>query len=336
MEIQTNVPLRTRNTFGINAIAHRFVAVHTVAELQNLLPTTEPVLIMGAGSNLLITNDIKNLVIHNCIQGIEIIRQDEQHAYVRAGAGESWHGLVEWCVERDLGGIENLSLIYGTVGAAPVQNIGAYGVELQDVLEELEAVELTTGKRRIFRADDCRFGYRESIFKREHKGEYCIISITLRLTQHPTAFNTTYGDIQHTLQQMGIKQPTLKTISQAVIHIRQQKLPNPAEVGNAGSFFKNPIISKRQYKELQERFSAIPSFPLNETQLKIPAAWLIQQVGWRGKRIGDAGVFPNHALILVNYGNATGNDIKNLAYDIIADVYQKFNIMLVPEVNILQ
>ncbi len=335
MEIQTNVPLRTRNTFGINAIAHRFVAVHTVAELQNLLPTTEPVLIMGAGSNLLITNDIKNLVIHNCIKGIEIIRQDEQHTYVRAGAGESWHGLVEWCVERDLGGIENLSLIYGTVGAAPVQNIGAYGVELQDVLEELEAVELATGKRRIFRADDCRFGYRESIFKREHKGEYCIISITLRLTQHPTAFNTTYGDIQHTLQQMGIKQPTLKTISQAVMYIRQQKLPNPEVLGNAGSFFKNPIISKRHYKELQEQFPAMPSFPLNETQLKIPAAWLIQQVGWRGKRIDDAGVSPNHALILVNYGNATGQDIKNLACDIIADVHQKFNIMLVPEVNII-
>lgn len=323
--------LRAYNSFGIESFARRFTEVKTLADLESALNESYPLRILGGGSNVLLTGDVDALVIHNAMKGIELLGTKADDVLVKAAGGELWHDLVLWCIERGYAGIENLSLIPGTVGAAPIQNIGAYGVELKDVFYELEAVELSSGEIHSFGLDACRFGYRDSIFKQELKGKYFISSLTLRLSQKPV-FNTAYGDIQKIL---GDKPLSIKSISDAVIEIRSSKLPNPKEIGNAGSFFKNPVILKSQFLSLSENYPTLPSYPTGDEQaVKIPAGWLIEQAGWKGRRIGEVGVHEKQALVLVNYGSGQGRDIWKLAKEIQADVLEKFAIDIEPEVNV--
>ncbi|HFB99818.1 MAG TPA: UDP-N-acetylmuramate dehydrogenase [Phaeodactylibacter sp.] len=335
MQIQKNKSLQSLNTFGIEAKAESFVEVHSVKELQGVLKENNAsIFVLGGGSNLLLTKDIKGLVIHNNIKGRKIEREFKHVAYVSAGGGENWHQFVLWTIEKGLGGIENLSLIPGRVGASPIQNIGAYGVELKDVFHRLEAVELATGELRVFRKKDCAFGYRESIFKKKYKGKFCITKVVLKLSKRPK-INLTYGAIAQTLALQNIKNPTIKEVSNAVIQIRSSKLPDPAELGNSGSFFKNPEISKRQFRSLQKAFPHIVFYPLKNEKIKIPAGWLIEQCGWKGKRIGNTGCHAQQALVLVNYGNATGKEIQTLALKIMDSVKTKFGIELKMEVNVV-
>ncbi len=334
MELKRNFSLKNLNTFGIGARAGQFVAVSTVDELrQALSQNISPVHILGGGSNILLTGDLPGLVIKNETGGIEIVSEDAEGSIVAAGGGVNWHQLVLWAIDRNLGGIENLSLIPGCAGAAPIQNIGAYGVELKDVFHHLEAVELATGEPHIFNHGECRFGYRDSVFKNEFKGKFCITKIFLRLSKKPV-LNTSYGDIARTLAESGIEKPTIRDVSNAVIHIRQSKLPDPAEIGNAGSFFKNPEIEAAQFQRLQAEFPNIVHYDLPDGRVKIPAGWLIEQDGWKGKRFGDAGCHARQALVLVNYGGASGAEILDLAKKIQASVEEKFGICLTPEVNV--
>ncbi len=339
MHIQENISLKSFNTFGIQAKATYFCEVNTLEELTTFLQeknnsTDKPLLILGGGSNLLFTKDFPGIVLKNSIKGIEIIREDESHAWVRAGAGENWHNFVLQCIEMGYGGIENLSLIPGTVGAAPMQNIGAYGVEIKDVFEQLEAVEIETGKTHHFNNADCRFGYRESVFKNIYKGKFIIATVTLKLSKKPVV-NTSYGAIEETLQNEGITAPTIRDVSNAVIKIRQSKLPDPADIGNAGSFFKNPVIALKVYETLKAENPEMPGYKVAEQEMKVPAGWLIEQCGWKGKRFGEVGVHKNQALVLVNYGDAKGNEVKELAFKIQASVSERFGIELTPEVNMV-
>lgn len=336
--IQKNVSLKKYNTFGIEVTAAFFTEVASVDELKCIVQNDDykhvDKLFLGGGSNILFTQNVGGLVVLNRIKGIEITKETHRHVWIKAGAGEVWHEFVMYCVARNYGGMENLSLIPGTVGAAPMQNIGAYGVEIKDTFESLEALNLESLKIETFDNEKCRFGYRESIFKHEAKGKYVILNVTFRLLKTPI-FRTDYGAIKDTLREMNVEQPTVKTISDAVIHIRKSKLPNPAEIGNAGSFFKNPEIPKVQFEALRQQFAEVPSYPINEIAVKVPAGWLIEQAGWKGKRFGEIGVHAKQALVLVNYGNGNGNDIKNLAFEIQASVEQKFGIKLTPEVNFI-
>ncbi|KAA5548173.1 UDP-N-acetylmuramate dehydrogenase [Adhaeribacter rhizoryzae] len=338
MNLQLNYSLKNLNTFGIDVVARQFASFKNVAELQELLNNPEidknNLLVLGGGSNVLFTQNYDGTVLQNLIGGIHIISETDEDALVEAGGGVSWHDLVLFSIDKNLGGLENLSLIPGTVGAAPLQNIGAYGVELKDVFQSLEAVEISTGAVTTFDAEKCGFGYRESIFKRELKGKYIVTHVTLQLSKKPV-FNTTYGAIKSTLEAMQVKEITLKALSDAVIAIRQSKLPNPVVIGNAGSFFKNPEISPDQFAALQAQYPNIPSYPAAHGNIKVPAGWLIEQCGWKGKIINNYGVHKDQALVLVNYGGAEGNQIRALAYEIIESVKQKFNITLHPEVNII-
>lgn len=338
MIVQTNVSLKPYNTFGIAANAKYFVEVSDIEQLKEILqhPDFQGVerLILGGGSNLLLTKDFDGIVIKVVIKGIEKYREDEQNIWLKAGAGEIWHDLVLYCVNNGYAGIENLSLIPGTVGAAPMQNIGAYGVEIKEVFESLEAIEIKTGKSRIFTKEECQFGYRESIFKHAVKGEYVIVNVSFKLNKTPV-YHVEYGAIKDTLAEMGIERLSIKAISDAVISIRQSKLPNPAEIGNAGSFFKNPEIPKAQFDLLKEQFPAIPSYPVNELTVKVPAGWLIEQAGWKGQRFGNIGVHARQALVLVNYGNGKGNEIKELSQKIQDSIKEKFGIQLSAEVNFI-
>ncbi|MBO0358003.1 UDP-N-acetylmuramate dehydrogenase [Hymenobacter sp. BT186] len=336
--LEHNVSLRPYHTFGIEVRARLFARFQSVDELRALLALPEvqqaEQLILGGGSNLLFTKDFDGVVLKNEICGLEIISQDEDTALVRAGAGESWHGLVQYALDQDLSGIENLSLIPGTVGAAPLQNIGAYGAELKDTFEELEALETATGRLRTFSMEECGFGYRESVFKGPLKNQYIVTSVVLRLHRRPQP-NVSYGAIQTTLQDLGIAgDPTPRHVSEAVVHIRRSKLPDPAEIGNAGSFFKNPEVSQHKFDELQAHYPEVPGYPV-PGGVKVPAAWLIEQSGWKGHRRGPYGVHDRQALVLVNHGGAQGQDIRDLAYEIIASVREKFGIELHPEVNIM-
>ncbi len=333
--MQENVSLQSYNTFGIKAHAKRFKAITNVTQLKQTLKQEEPALILGGGSNILLSNDVQGLVMKNEIMGIEIIEENEQEAIVRFGAGENWHKSVLWALKQGLGGIENLSLIPGTLGAAPIQNIGAYGVELQQVFVELEAVYLKSGRRKIFRKEDCQFGYRESVFKKRLKGKVFITSVTLRLTKLHK-LNLSYGAIGTTLETMGITEPTIKDVSNVVIQIRQSKLPDPAELGNSGSFFKNPEISLKQFNTLKKRFPDIVFYKLPNNKVKVPAGWLIEQCGWKGKRVGNTGAHSQQSLVLVNYGGATGKEVWQLALKIKRSVNEKFGIMLTPEVNVIK
>lgn len=338
MKLQSDFQLKQYNTFGIEAKAKLFARFESVEELQTLLQMpelqNEEKLVLGGGSNLLFTKDFDGVVLQNGIKGIHVLREDETHVYVEAGGGETWHTFVLYALQQNYGGAENLSLIPGTVGAAPLQNIGAYGVELKDIFHELEAVHLQSGKVRIFDNATCKFGYRESIFKNEMKGQYVVTSVVFRLNKKHV-LNTSYGAITTTLQEMRVQQPNIQDISAAVCHIRQSKLPDPRQIGNAGSFFKNPEIPLEQYQQLKEQYPAIPSYPVSDTIVKVPAGWLIEQCGWKGKMLGNYGVHKDQALVLVNHGGAKGEQVRQLAYNIIASVEQTFGIRLHLEVNIL-
>lgn len=338
MIVQKDVQLKSYNTFGIEATAKYFVEVSSIEQLKEILQnpdyqSTER-LILGGGSNMLLTKDFDGLVIKMSIKGMEVVKETEENIWIKAGAGVVWHDLVMHCVAQNYAGIENLSLIPGTVGAAPMQNIGAYGIEIKEVFEELEALEIETGEIRTFDKVTCNFGYRESIFKHEAKGKYIILNVTFKLSKKPT-FHVEYGAIKDTLAEMGISEMSIKAISDAVIHIRQSKLPNPAEIGNAGSFFKNPEIPNTQFETLKAQFPTIPSYPVNETTTKVPAGWLIEQAGWKGQRFGNVGVHAKQALVLVNYGGGKGKEIKDLSQKIQASVKEKFGIQLSAEVNFI-
>jgi UDP-N-acetylmuramate dehydrogenase len=338
MTIQQNISLKPYNTFGLEATTRFFVEIQSVEELKKILQNpdfqTIDKMFLGGGSNILLTKDYEGLVIKINLKEINKISEDESYVYIQAGAGENWHQLVMYCVENQYAGMENMSLIPGTVGAAPMQNIGAYGVEIKDIFEELQALNLETLELETFKLVDCHFGYRESIFKHEAKGKYVITSVTFRLNKTPN-FKVSYGDIQKTLEEMGVKDLTIKAISDAVIKIRKSKLPDPAEIGNSGSFFKNPEIPKTQYEALKEKFEQIPSYPINESTVKVPAGWLIEQAGWKGFRDGQIGVHTRQALVLVNYGGGTGEQIKALSQKIQASVQEKFGISLSTEVNFI-
>lgn len=337
IEFQRDVALKPYNTFGITARAARFFEFTTVEDLKEALAHhngQDKLLILGGGSNILLTSDFEGLVLKNGLHGIELVKEDERHVWVKVMAGENWHQFVMHCIDQDWAGIENLSLIPGTVGAAPMQNIGAYGVEIKQVFESLEAVEIATGEVHSFDNADCEFGYRESIFKKQAKGKYVIASVLFKLNKQPE-FNTSYGAIQDTLEAMGIEELTIRAVSDAVIKIRQSKLPDPAEIGNAGSFFKNPTIDKIDYEGLRAEFPSIPGYQQPGDRVKVPAAWLIDQVGWKGQTFGEIGVHKNQPLVLVNYGKGKGADIKELAFKVRASVAEKFGIELTPEVNII-
>ncbi|MBC7919497.1 MAG: UDP-N-acetylmuramate dehydrogenase [Ferruginibacter sp.] len=335
--ITDNVSLRRFNTFGIEANARHFAEITRLEDLRALL--TSPVygpmdkLVLGGGSNLLFTRDFDGLVLKINLPGIQTVREDDAHAWVRAGAGVNWHDLVVHCLDHDYAGIENLSLIWGTVGAAPMQNIGAYGVEIKDVFEELEAVRISDGSLRPFGHADCRFGYRESVFKHDLKGQYIITSVTLRLDKQPV-FHTSYGAIADTLREMGANL-SIRAISEAVCRIRTSKLPDPHQIGNAGSFFKNPEMDEAAFDRLRSQHPTVPHYPAPAGQVKVPAGWLIEQCGWKGKRVGNAGVHAQQALVLVNYGEATGAEIQRLSERVQASVAGKFGIALQAEVNVV-
>ena len=336
MKILTNISLKPYNTFGIDVNAEKFVQATTVDELREVLKNTyaSEVFVLGGGSNMLLTQNVKKLVLHVNLKGKEIVEESAEEVVVRSMAGENWHEFVQFCIEQDYGGLENLSLIPGNVGTAPIQNIGAYGVEIKDVFESCTALDVQTLQLKTFNKEECHFGYRDSIFKNEAKGKYIIVSVSFRLTKKNHKLNTTYGSIDKFLETQGIENPGIKEISNAVISIRQSKLPDPAELGNSGSFFKNPVIAKKKLKQLQKDHPEMPFYVLNEKEVKIPAAWLIEQAGFKGYRRGDAGVHKNQALVLVNYGNASGADILSLAFLIQEKVADMFGIRIMPEVNI--
>ena len=335
MQIQENISLKNYNTFGIDVKAKQFIEITSLKDLKELLSIHKDFFILGGGSNLLLTKDIEKLVVHLNLKGIEIVREAENDIFVKVQAGENWHEFVLWCLDHDLGGVENMSLIPGNVGTAPIQNIGAYGIELKDSMFELEALEIKTGDVKIFKNQDCDFDYRNSVFKSKFKGRYIIINVTFKLTKQQHQLNSSYGAIQSELEKNSIENPTIKDISKAVIAIRQSKLPDPKELGNSGSFFKNPVILTHQFRQLQHAFPDVPHYIVSETEVKVPAGWLVEQCGFKGKRYGDAGVHKNQALVLVNYGQATGKEIFELSKEIQEKVLEKFNVSLEAEVNIL-
>jgi UDP-N-acetylmuramate dehydrogenase len=336
LNIRHNISLENYNTFGIEVFADNFVEANSISDIQDIIKLDYPEkFLLGGGSNMLLTKNIETpLVIHLNIKGIEIINQNDDYVHIKAHAGENWHEFVLWCLERNFGGLENMSLIPGNVGTAPIQNIGAYGKELKDNFVSCETVEISTGKLKTFTKKECNFGYRNSVFKNELKGQYIITSVTFKLTKCNHKTNTSYGAIETELASKNITNPTLSDISNAVIAIRQSKLPDPKELGNSGSFFKNPIVPNTVFREFKSNFPDAPSYSVSETETKIPAGWLIEQAGFKGKRFGDAGVHKNQALVLVNYGTATGQDIMNLAMKIKTSVFEKFGIEINPEVNI--
>lgn len=338
MNIQTGISLKEYNTFGIEAKGKYFVDITSEAQLRELIKSdiykSNPKLILGGGSNLLFTQDFDGLVVKISIKGLSKIKEDSDAVYIKCGAGENWHQFVLYTIDNGYAGIENLSLIPGTVGAAPMQNIGAYGVEIKEVLESVEALDVSTGEKRVFNNAECKFGYRQSIFKTSLKNKYIITGVTFKLRKQPN-FNVSYGAIKDTLAQMNVQDLTLKAVSDAVISIRKSKLPDPAIIGNAGSFFKNPEVEESVYQSLKERYPAIPGYPAAKGFIKVPAGWLIEQAGWKGKKVGETGVHKDQALVLVNYGQAKGNDVWSLALEVKQSVKEKFGVDIIPEVNIV-
>ncbi len=337
MTLLENHPLIDLNTFGIAARARYFLEVSSPEQLRTFLKHSppQPVLVLGGGSNILFTGNFPGTILQNSIKGKTIHWQDEESAIIAVGGGENWHEFVVWCIDHDLGGVENLSLIPGRVGAAPIQNIGAYGVELKDVFHQLEAIELKTGQLHTFNRTDCQFDYRNSIFKQSLKGLYCITKVYLRLTKTRHLLHISYGAIRDVLANAKIFTPTIRDISNAVIRIRTQKLPDPKKIGNAGSFFKNPIIENSFFETLVRKFPKLPHFPADANHKKIPAGWLIEACGWKGKQFANVGVYEHQALVLVNFGKGTGEEIWALAQKIRNSVEEQFGIRLEPEVNIV-
>ncbi|HKC68632.1 MAG TPA: UDP-N-acetylmuramate dehydrogenase, partial [Bacteroidia bacterium] len=329
MQILSNYSLKKYHTFATDVYAKYFTEVNSVAQFKDLLQNdiykNNPLLIIGGGSNLLFTKNYDGLVIKNNLHGIEIVKQDDNHVFIKSAAGENWHRFVLWCVNHNYGGIENLSLIPGCVGASPMQNIGAYGVEIKDVCEQVNAIDVMTGEEKTFANKDCQFGYRESVFKHIYKNKYLITSVVFKLNKKPV-FNTSYGAIEQELKAMGVTQLSVKAISDAVINIRSSKLPDPAKIGNAGSFFKNPEVSKQKHDELKQQYPNLVAYVLDNGNYKLAAGWLIEQCGFKGKRVGDAGVHVNQALVLVNYGEANGSEIYNLSQQILDAVKNMFGV----------
>ena len=335
--VHNNFSLKSYNTFGIEAKAKQFVAVHSIEELKTVLQQhpNEPKFILGGGSNMLLTQNIDALVIHIDLKGKRIIKEDDDYVWIESQAGEVWHELVLWTIDQDFGGLENMSLIPGNVGTTPVQNIGAYGTEIKDTFVSCEAMNIATQETKTFTKEECHFGYRESIFKHEVKNQYIITSVVFRLTKHHHHINTSYGDIIKELERQNVTTPTLKDVSNAVIAIRRSKLPDPKELGNSGSFFKNPIISKSDFDKIHALHPEMPHYVISDTEVKVPAGWLIEQAGFKGKRFGDAGVHKNQALVLVNYGNATGQEILKVSKDIQATILREYGIAIEAEVNVI-
>jgi UDP-N-acetylmuramate dehydrogenase len=337
MIISENFNMQSINTFGIPARAKLFASFDSIDSLKILLQEAkrlnEKLFILGGGSNILLTKDIEGIVLKNEIKGIHVAHETEDHVFVECKAGEIWHDFVLWCLDCDFQGVENLSLIPGTVGASPMQNIGAYGVELKDVFDSLEAIEIDTLQTKLFTKAQCNFGYRESVFKNILKDKYIITSVLFKLNKK-FILNTSYGAIQDILKENKILHPTIKNISDTVIQIRESKLPNPKEIGNAGSFFKNPTIATTLYNELKKDYESIPGYMIDETYTKVPAGWLIEQCGWKGFKENNFGVHALQALVLVNYGGAQGDEILQLSEKIIYSVNEKFDILLSAEVNV--
>lgn len=338
--LQENVDLTSLNTFGLKATARYFVSVQHLSQLKALLELKKLVqgekLVLGGGSNILFTKKyFDGLLIKNEIVGIEKISENDDFICIKVGAGVLWHTLVLYCIENNFGGVENLSLIPGSVGASPIQNIGAYGVEVKDTIESVSAFDFSTGDFCVFSNSDCRFGYRDSLFKQEGKNRYCITDVTFKLTKRNHVYRTDYGAIQEVLTKMKINELSLGAVSNAVVSIRQSKLPDPALIGNAGSFFKNPTVTTEAYKILKDTHHNMPSYAIDNGHVKIPAAWLIEQCGWKGKTFDAIGVHAQQALVIVNYGGGDGDKIFQLAQQIQQSVQEKFNIMLHMEVNII-
>ena len=336
MLTQKNISLKPFNTFGIDVIAKEFVAVASIEELVKVLDTNPTdILVLGGGSNMLLTKAVEGLVLHVNLKGITEISKSENSVRIQVAAGENWHELVCWCLDKNYGGLENLSLIPGNVGTAPIQNIGAYGVELKDSFISCEALNIHTKTLKTFTKDECDFGYRNSIFKQALKGQYIITSVVFELSSKNHHLKTNYGAIETELNRSGIDQPTIQDVSKAVISIRNSKLPDPKVIGNSGSFFKNPIISLSKFEELQTQFPQMPSYKVSEDAIKIPAGWLIETSGFKGKTFTNYGVHSKQALVLVNHGGANGTDILNLSIQIQNAIKFIFDIDLETEVNIL-
>lgn len=338
MIISSHISLKTYNTFGIEAKAKLFATINAMKDLQELMASPpyqkNQHLIIGGGSNLLLTQDVDGLVIKNNLKGIEIVAETNDTIYIKCAAGEVWHDFVMYCVNHQYGGLENLSLIPGCTGASPMQNIGAYGVEIKDVFHELEAIHSQSGEIHRFSKADCEFGYRESIFKRHYKNQFIITSVTFQLSKHPS-FHIEYGAIKQELDKMKVSTLSIQSVSQAVINIRNSKLPNPSVMGNAGSFFKNPEVSSDCYRQLHERFPDLVAYPLANSNYKLAAGWLIEKSGLKGYRKGDAGVHNLQALVLVNYGKASGKEVYDLSSYVLEKVKEKFGVILEREVNII-
>jgi len=337
MEIQNNFSLKNYNTFGIEAKARRFIAVRDETELRTILEEnkSQQKFILGGGSNMLLTKDIEALVIHIDLKGKKIIKEDDDFVWVESQAGENWQEFVLWTIDQNFGGLENMSLIPGNVGTTPVQNIGAYGTEMKDTFVSCEAIKIENNEVKTFDKEECNFGYRESIFKNEAKNLYIITSVVFKLTKRNHKINISYGDISGELAKNNITNPTLKDVSNAVISIRKSKLPDPKELGNSGSFFKNPILLKTNFEKIHLKFPEMKYYEVSETEVKVPAGWLIEQAGFKGKRFGDAGIHKNQALVLVNYGNATGQEILDVSKTIQNTIFKTFGIHIEAEVNII-
>ena len=326
------------NTFGVTAFCDQFIQINSVSELRSIMKESfyekADKLILGGGSNILFTKDFKGIVINNDVLGIEIVRETEDHVWIKAGAGEVWHDFVLDCIKRGYSGIENLSLIPGQVGASPMQNIGAYGVEVKDYVDSVICIDLKDGREEVYANSECEFGYRSSVFKTRFKGQKFISHVVFKLNKKVN-FNTSYGAIKTELDRMNVTELSLQAVSDAIINIRRSKLPDPKKIGNAGSFFKNPVVELKKARELEASYPEIPMYPAGDGFKKLAAGWLIEKAGWKGKRVNDHGVHVNQALVLVNYGNAKGSDINKLANDIQKSISDKFGVVLEKEVNIV-
>ncbi len=337
MTIEENKSLLRYNTFGMDVSSRFFLEINSSSDIQNFLLDKKlndlPFLVLGGGSNVLFTKNFDGIVLKSNIKGIEVVKEDPDHYYLKAGAGEVWHQLVLYCIKNNIGGLENLSLIPGTVGAAPIQNIGAYGVEQKDVFHELEAIAIAENKKVTFSNQECAFGYRDSIFKNKSKSKYIISSVTFRLFKK-AQFNTSYGAINQEMEKMEVKEISIEAISQAVCNIRRSKLPDPEKIGNAGSFFKNPVVVNEKFELLKKEFPSIVAYRNSDKDMKLAAGWLVEQSGWKGRSFGKYGVHKDQALVLVNYGGAKGNEIFDLSEKIILSVKEKFGVVLEREVVI--
>ena len=339
-ELQKDVPLNDLNTMGLHSIAPLYANIGSVEELNDLYEAgffkEHTPFILGGGSNIVLQEKLKNPVLKISIPGVEVIREEGDDAFIRIGAGENWHNFVSWAVQNGYGGIENLALIPGTVGAAPIQNIGAYGMELEDVFESLLAFDLRKGSFKRFQKRDCLFGYRDSIFKGKLKNRVIVTEVILRLKIQNHEINLNYSGLKEYLEQKEINKPSIRDIFEAVVAIRKSKLPDPAMIGNAGSFFKNPVIEKEMYEELHGRWPGMPAYPIDSRRVKVPAAWLIEQAGWKGVRSGNVGTYKNQALVIVNHGGATGKEVLEHSEKIQRSVSKQFGIRLTPEVNVVE